>query len=75
MSNLLFQQIWTLYVFPNKALKWQIWKCELGWFSLGGSHIYLCERRLHYTFNLLKNLPSIYYISYEKKERNGAGPS
>ena len=42
MSNLLFQQIWTLYVFPNKShkvLKWQIWKCELGWFSLKGSHL------------------------------------
>ena len=42
MSHLLFLQIWTLYVFPNesyKPLKWQIWKCELGWFSLRGSHI------------------------------------
>ena len=26
--------------FPSyEALKWQIWKCELGWFSLGQSHI------------------------------------
>ena len=41
MSNLLLLQIWTLYVFPNKsynALKWQIWKCELGWFSLTLKH-------------------------------------
>ena len=30
MSNPLILQIWTLYVFPNKRLKWQIWKCELG---------------------------------------------
>ena len=44
MSNLLLLQIWTLYVFPNKnykALKWQIWKCELGRFSFGRSHLIL----------------------------------
>ena len=44
MSNLLLLQTWTLYVFPNKSykvLKWQIWKCELGWFSLRWSHIYI----------------------------------
>ena len=28
------------YIFLKfyKVLKWQIWKCELGWFSLGESH-------------------------------------
>ena len=44
MSSLLFLQIWTLYVFSNKtykALKWQIWKCELGWILLGGSQLFI----------------------------------
>ena len=24
-----------------ELLKWQIWKCELSWFSLGQSHMYV----------------------------------
>ena len=43
MSHLIMLQISTRYTFSNKknkALKWQIWKCKLGWFSpLRQSHI------------------------------------
>ena len=42
MPNVLTLQISAQYTFPSqsyKAPKWQIWKCELGWFSLGQSHI------------------------------------
>ena len=42
MPNVLTLQISIQYTFPSqsyKAPKWQIWKCELGWFSLGQSHM------------------------------------
>ena len=42
MPNVLTLQISTQWTSPSesyKAPKWQIWKCELGWFSLGQSHI------------------------------------
>ena len=56
MSSLLFLQIWTLYVFSNKiykALKWQIWKRELGWILLGGSQLFI--------------LGAIYYVAYNSQ--------
>ena len=34
---------WTSPSQSYKAPKWQIWKCELGWFSLGQLHILQIE--------------------------------
>ena len=42
MPNVLTLQISTQWTSPSqsyKAPKWQIWKCEPGWFLLGQSHI------------------------------------
>ena len=61
MPNVLTLQFQLSRPFPAKVIyvapKWQIWKCELGWFLLGQSHLLLFKRESSRIHKILSRNP------------------